>query len=499
MAALALALLMAVGACAFATGGSAQGEEPVKATMFLVSSRVESSDSEVTKAFIRDTLGVDLELILSIDGWEQKYALLVSSGDIPDISVLPPVNFNDYAAQGAYADLTDLVGDYDALTAYVPEEMWPRVSVDGSIYGIPSLNTAGKWNITYREDWLEKLGLPVPQTIEEFTEAMRAFSEDDPDGNGISDTYGYGNNNLNMFYGMFGGAPGFYHLQADGTVEIGSINKGYKQALQYYKDLFDKHYVDPEALTQKSEQFWQRFVQNKIGSWVGWWSEYHAPYQSYEFGVVQPDAKLLTTFPVKGPDGKTGMVASDPLGNVVAISYKSKNIEKLLNYINWNTTDMGYRVSRYGVEGIYFSMEGDELAYLYNRDPEHRNLQGVPVEGDVEIFCIFNRVDIYPELLMGETLVQQMSYTGYSQARDNPLLVNDFLGLTTEAFQTKMPDLTKFVDEMRVKFILGDVSFDNWDAYVDEYFQLGGLEVAESLLVEYNKMHGTEAVLASYK
>jgi len=476
--------------------------DPITVSMFLVSGRFENEDSDPTKQYILAELGIDMDVTLSIDNWEQKYSLLVSSQNIPSISYITPSVFYEYAEQGAYADLTDLIRNYPNIVKYISENeaMWSRVSVDGKIYGIPSLNTAGKWNITYRQDWLENLGLSIPETMEEFTEVMRAFTEDDPDGNGVKDTYGFGNwdgNTLGMFYGMFGGASEYYHLNGD-TIEIGSISEGYKNALMYYKELYDKGYVDPESLTQKSEQFWQKLAQGKVGSWVGWWSQYHAAYQDYGFGETQPDGSLVLGGAVMGPSGMSGMIASDPVTNVVAISYNAENIDRILEFIDWQLSDIGYRVMRYGVEGEYFTMNGGQLDYFYRYDSDMKTVSGKVVDGDTEVFMMFNRTDIYPEQLLGDTQVQVMAYEGYSTARDNVLLTNEFQGLTSEVFQNKMPDITKYVDEMRIRFILGNESFDNWDSYAAEYIRLGGLEVAESLLVEYNETYDKNATLAEY-
>lgn len=52
---------------------------------------------------------------------------------------------------------------------------------------------------------------------------------------------------------------------------------------------------------------------------------------------------------------------------------------------------------------------------------------------------------------------------------------------------------------MRVKYILGDASFDKWDDYVKEYINIGGLDVAQSLLDIYNEKNGTDLVLADYQ
>jgi len=473
--------------------------EPVKASIFFANARVENAFSDLTKEYLKENLGLDFELITGVDNWQQKYALLVSSGDIPSLSVIPAANFYEYATQGAYADLTDLVGNYPNLKSYVNEGNWPRVSVGDSIYAIPGNNTAGKWNLTYRKDWLDNLGLEVPQTYEEFVEVMRAFTEDDPDGNNVNDTFGYGNNTLHMFYGMFNATPGYYNIVGD-EVEICSVSDGYKQALMTFKDLYDKKYVDPEVYTQKGEQFWQKLSQGKFGAWVGWWSELSGAYSGYGFLDSQPDGELVAGPAVVGPNGNAGMTASDPMDNVLAISYKCENVDVLMNYLDWSTTDYGYRVSRYGVEGKGFTVDANgDLDYLYLRDPDRKMADGTIIEGDPEIFCYLNRIDLYPDQLMGDTIAQMKSYEGYVAARDNPLFLNGFLGITTEEYQNKMPDITKYEDDMRIKFLLGDENFDNWDAYVNEYIRLGGMEVAESLLAAYNAQYGTSLHIKNYQ
>jgi ABC-type glycerol-3-phosphate transport system substrate-binding protein len=477
----------------------AAGPDPISAVIFFANARVESDFSNLTKEYVKENFGLDFSFITGVDNWQQKYALLVSGGDIPSLSVIPPAEYYEYASQGAYADLTDLRQNYANLVAYESDDLWSRVTVDGRIYAIPGQNTAGKWVIPYRQDWLDKLGLKVPATFDEFVEVMRAFTEDDPDGNGANDTYGYGNAVFHMFYGMFGASPGFYHVVGD-EVEIDSISEGYKQALITFKDLYDKKYVDPEVFTQKGEQFWQKLIQGKIGSWVAWWSEASVAYSGSGFEESQPGGLLAFGPAVTGPTGIAGMTASDPIDFTLSISDKFEDPERMLKYLDWCATDYGYRVSRYGVEGKGFTLDANgDLDYLYIRDPDRKMADGTTVEGDPEIFCWLNRIDLYPQQLLGDTIAQQKLYDGYVSGRDNPLLFNDFLGLTTDEFQTMMPDITKYVDEMRVKFLLGDESFDNWDAYVKEYIRLGGLEVAESLLAEYNALHGASAHIKNYQ
>lgn len=477
--------------------------EVIPMSLFIISSRVESAESQLTKDYIRENQGIELEAILANDNWQQKYSLLVSGGDIPTVSLLPPANYYEYADQGAYTDLTNLVNNYPVIMNYVPEKIWPRLYVNDALYGVPNMNVEGKYVIVYRKDWLDKLGLEAPTTIDEFTEVMRAFSEDDPDGNGQNDTYGFGTYNLNMFYGAFGGAPGFYHKNDAGQIEIGSISEGYKNALMYYKDLYAKKYIEPEVPTQKEEQFWQKLSQGKFGAYVGWWSWYHMAWDNYDFKETQIGGELITTRPVTGPDGKTGMVAADPLSSVAAISYKVEDPDPILRFFEWAMSNEGYRTMKYGVPDLYWEAEGDELTWHngFIKEGEPRvTREGKEITGDMEVYSMFQRMDIYLEALPKTTPDTPMPIAvGFEQAKTNPQITNLFIGLTSSEFQLKMPDISKYVDEMRIKFILGEESFDNWDSYVKEYIRLGGMEVAESLLKEYNDMHGESAALIPYQ
>src|SRR5690606_35611206 len=59
---------------------------------------------------------------------------------------------------------------------------------DGKSYGVPYSGQANALFI--RSDWLENLGLEAPTNWDELVEVATAFTEQDPDGNGIDDTYG---------------------------------------------------------------------------------------------------------------------------------------------------------------------------------------------------------------------------------------------------------------------------------------------------------------------
>ncbi|WP_187355179.1 hypothetical protein ['Paenibacillus yunnanensis' Narsing Rao et al. 2020] len=67
-----------------------------------------------------------------------------------------------------------------------------RRRIGGRIYGIPVVNPTNVYHVpvVYRQDWLDKLGLALPDTLADFEKVIYAFADGDPDGNGIRDAYG---------------------------------------------------------------------------------------------------------------------------------------------------------------------------------------------------------------------------------------------------------------------------------------------------------------------
>lgn len=202
--------------------------------VFYASSRPQNEATDLTKQYIRDTLGIDINLIQGdAANFNQQLALYISSNDMPDIVWCDYSVWMDYAKTGAWADLSSYLGDeYPDLMNYVGED-WSYMTMDDKIYGIPNELKVPSSHVTYiRQDWLNKLGLKVPETLDEFTEVMRQFTFNDPDGNGQNDTYGLsaaGYTYLSFLMGAFGASTERdYFLNEEGTITVNAISDEYK-------------------------------------------------------------------------------------------------------------------------------------------------------------------------------------------------------------------------------------------------------------------------------
>lgn len=215
-------------------------------------------------------LGINLSHIWVTTGvaqYETKLNLSIASNELPDIiTCTNQSQMGRLADAGLVADLTDVYDKYasplvkEALTSDGGLAM-KQTTVNGKLWAIPE-GAAIPGNLEYnyiREDWRLKLGLPVPKTTEDLLAMAEAFAKDDPDGNGVADTYGIliGNEvyeNYMEFRGFannFGAYPTSWILK-DGKLAYGSVQPEMKNALAAMAKLYTDGAIDKEFVAKKA-------------------------------------------------------------------------------------------------------------------------------------------------------------------------------------------------------------------------------------------------------
>jgi putative aldouronate transport system substrate-binding protein len=123
--------------------------------------------------------------------YEDKTNITLASSEIPQVMVIQGKSpgFVKNAEAGAFWDLTDKLKDYPNLNTTFPE-VQQNASVNGKVYGVFRARAPMRTAVMFRQDWLDKLGLKAPETTEDLYKVAKAFTEQDPDGNGVNDTYG---------------------------------------------------------------------------------------------------------------------------------------------------------------------------------------------------------------------------------------------------------------------------------------------------------------------
>jgi putative aldouronate transport system substrate-binding protein len=188
----------------------------------------------------------------------QKLNLLFASGDAPDLILEYDGGFfNQLYAQKQLLPLDDLIAvhstSYKELTVKYPQLLTLGQKDDGKTYNFGRiLGAKNNDYILVRKDWLTKLQLEAPKTVDELFQAAKAFRENDPDGNGQKDTFGMnigGASAESVVNSMFNNASRFVK---DGKLVNPNIGEQAKAAVQFQKDLFDAGIIDKDFLTDKN-------------------------------------------------------------------------------------------------------------------------------------------------------------------------------------------------------------------------------------------------------
>src|SRR5699024_9081122 len=205
-------------------------------------------------------IDVDWETIQT-EGLVEKRNLLITGGNYPEVffaSAFSKTDLIKYGEQGIFLPLDDYIDEYAPNFKKILED-YPSVKqgvtmADGKIYGFPTiydpefegLRGGMPW---INEEWLKKLDLKQPETLDEFYDTLKAFKENDPNGNGKDDEKGWGSSYgidpvINTLRGSFGlnkqGTMNINLQFKDGTEELEFVpaTDGYKELLQYLNKLY---------------------------------------------------------------------------------------------------------------------------------------------------------------------------------------------------------------------------------------------------------------------
>ncbi len=198
--------------------------------------------------YVENTINVRPNIIWTTSSqnyaFEAKINLLIASRDIPDVlefrtapygmAILKKLVENDMIQ-----DLTQVVKNYASPSwkdhhAAAGNVAIKMVTFNGKLMAMPNLSdTESAWQFVWmRKDWLDKLKLSAPTTVDDVAAIAKAFIERDPDGNGVADTYGIpgsselyrgATNTFEWVFNAYKAFPGDWIKDASGKVVFGSI------------------------------------------------------------------------------------------------------------------------------------------------------------------------------------------------------------------------------------------------------------------------------------
>lgn len=489
----------------------------------------ESLNDNVLTRWGEQNLGIKIETTL-LGGDASQYntklrLALTGSEKLPDVlPVYDTMLANDLIESGRVKEITEDIATYmpdriKEIYKQYPSTFNPVVK-DGKVYGMaitPNL-TEGEVMLI-RQDWLDKLQLQAPTTIEEFEQVIAAFTNEDPDGNGKQDTYGFtfsGKDSYNtgwvsdpvMIFSAYTGKqlPRQWYNE-NGKLTYGSLAEGNKQALAKLRDWYSKGYLNKELATQGAWDALSDFTEGKAGIVIG---------RPWLYGSVKDVEKnvqgaKISAFPtIQGVNGDMTYQNAQLNDGVFMFNKDFNNMEAFFLYYDklydaaFGTGDFKYGYAK----GYDYDIVNDEVTF----DPLEFNtplesVQGVGkmaftkntpnVDGPGKSFYdLANGAEPNTGVLIRSESMDQTSKDGYRISYENRdvLLPSDFNGPPTPTMQNVWEQLTTMEQETFTKIIYGNEPIEAFDTYVKQWHEKGGDKVTEEVNDWYDQASETDVM-----
>lgn len=491
-------------------------------------------ENDVITPLIEEKLleyGYDVELehvYLENTQYLELLNLRLASDDAPDIFYIIDMDaYVQYCEQGLIATWDEEffrehapnvsafidAGEPDGMNAAFSEEYWQKARYEGKMACVPLYqdNSGALINMVYNKQWLDKLNAEVPETLDEFVELMYRFTNEDPDGNGVDDTYGFSTSVMNVIFGAYGAYPGFLHMNGedylhwydvDGKLVGSDVMDGNEEALKLLKKLYDDGVIDPEFLTgENTGGYWalsHSFMNGRIGvTHTGRHTHYQPALYDEEGNQLSADGACLAEFKaiqgedaevvvgpwLEGPNGDVGGFLRSPINITSGGIYNASlndDPEKLAAIFEildlFSTDDELTMLALRGVEGEHYTYA--EEGYIL------QNIDVVPDNASMNALGIMAYGGLYGKSMAYNYTYATVNNNSPSQKYQIELKSQYKNLANTVGYSSKVwaalpsagdyrGELMTYRDETWLGMIQGTIDLD-WDAFVEEWYKRGG-------------------------
>ncbi|WP_261800500.1 extracellular solute-binding protein [Paenibacillus sp. PAMC21692] len=444
---------------------------------------------------------------VSADQVADQLNLLLASGKLPDVIeadwVSVPKGPDNAIKEKRIIRLNELIEEHAPNLSKVlqdnPDFRKMVTSDDGNIYVFPYIN-GDKYLLTYigpgiRQDWLDKLHLQMPTTINEWEEVLTAFRDQDPNGNNKKDEIPFFLDNWfisfsGAFVGAWGITTGFY--QENGKVKYGPIQPQFKEHLEtmsrWYKEgLIDREYAAADYNVTNS-----RVINDQVGSLM------IGGNQAGKFDTNPPNGSFSLAgapYPSLNAGEKAEIGQRDAFfsGIGAAITTSAKNPEQIVKWLDYKYSEAGHMLFNFGIEGESYTLVDNYPTYT---DVIMKSPDGLPIGQAMAKYVLasfsgpFVKDRRYYEQYAGSP-EQKAAISTWTQPSNEKLMPP--VTLTADdgsKFASIMNDVSTYYTEMIDKFIMGAEPIDQFDDFVETITRMGieeAVELQQAALDRYNK------------
>ncbi|NQX60499.1 extracellular solute-binding protein [Paenibacillus qinlingensis] len=435
-------------------------------------------------------LNIDLKIEwVPSANYPEKLNVMAASNNFPDVFYMTNTEYVKWQSKNIFMDVKPELNKYPNIVKYIPEQSLKHFNPKDKYFGIPFYNQETRDSLAIRKDWLDKLGLKVPETIDEFYNVAKAFALNDPDGNGKQDTVGFsmeispGGN-----FGFWGsaryltssfGLANKWKLEADKLVPMQTQSKELKDFIGFMKKAYTEGVLDKDFPILKSRDSLNKMEAGKSGI------ANVNPQQLYietlpPLTKLDPKAELVQLLPPTGPTGKRGTPGS-PASDKIVINSKIdvKKQQRILKLMDYMLSDEGYDLVKHGIEGVHYKkVSADKYEQLEASIKDRQFLL---------VGWFFKRFDPLFLVYKWNDPKETATIKSYFDNNEKLKVNNDGFGLESDTAIKVGPTIDKKWMDTMVKVIVGQEPMESIDKAIAEWKTGGGDTIIKEINDEYLK------------
>ena len=460
-------------------------EAPVEITAVLqLNAEIELDNNPLIK-LIEDKLNIKLVVEAPPQSsYGDRVKMLVSTGDMPDLVHYGADIFaTQWAQEGLLMDVTDVIANYPNLSKNISAEQYTDCAFldDGRIYGVPRPNSYDKWGYIINKKWLDAVGMEAPTTVDEFVEVCRAFTTKDPDGNGKDDTYGVSFNAQqssmdsgiwhlqNDFFSMAYSISSWHHgmPDVDGSAKLRALKSLYPDYMKQLHAMYEEGIIDREFITHNASESYEKFAEGRVGI-VGT-SETNYMTNLIERYSLDPNDYVYCA-PLTLTKDESPVYAVPPSNWMAYYINANSSPEKqdaVLRLLDWANSEEGFVAMQFGLAGDNYDSYDLETRSIVRSEEQTK----AALKVTSNMFAFANAYEGRAPILGGTTAEDsEIWYRDASAA--NARTKKCFFGFTKmlDELGTEFPDEVSALNSLEVRYITGEVTFEELESYINDVY-----------------------------
>lgn len=490
----------------------------------------ETYEDNAYTRLIREIINAQNEDVYENNGdtYNVGISTMIATGNIADIMVVDQKTMNAMQKNDQLADLTEVYANCASdrikdIYASYGEEILQSCTFDGKLMAFPETNISDGPNLLWvRKDWMEKLGLSAPETIDDVKHIALTFAEENPanqekgniglavsttlyGGTGISSEYG-----MNLIFASFDAYPGRWLADAEGMPVYGSVQPNVKDALGMLADWYQEGVLDRDFLIRTPDDIADLIAQGCCGIFFApWWAPNNPLWRCHE---TDPEADWQPFLIRTGKDGSVRYCNEKLTGNYVVVrkGYEypelvPKILSVMFDYMRYSYDDPRGEFQQYYTGNIDPTARPLAINLDYNHALTicYENLQaalnGEKSEDELEILeRSFEKVcRAYLENPKTASAEEWSAYlsriTACSLLSDEKIQrVNTIYPTRTKTTEAYRYTLKELESETFLKIIRGESELSAFNEFVKEWQEEGGNEIIQEMIQERKSLNSQE-------